>query len=180
MNKLTPDQKKLLYLISKKGKIRKDTGNIIWLKELSLLTLIFEGICRRIFENYDYAPSLVNFRGVKLYANVSQEYLIDIDVLIQRNFVSKLKLNTKYYDNITAYSVAHTYDTIEHEIPDEVKQQIDLLMKCPNCENIIKVLIDDRKAFVICPECRYQRETGFFEIDNIPYHSVAFFSGGGR
>ena len=126
MNKLTPDQKKLLYLISKKGKIRKDTGNIIWLKELSLLTLIFEGICRRIFENYDYAPSLVNFRGVKLYANVSQEYLIDIDVLIQRNFVSKLKLNTKYYDNITAYSVTHTYDTgrgetanrFAHEVPE--------------------------------------------------------------
>lgn len=180
MDKLTADQKKLLYLISIKGRIKEENGNIIWLKELSLLTLVFEGITRRIFDNYDYAPSLVNFRGVKLYANVSQEYLMDIDTLVQRNFVSKLKLNTKYYDNITAYSVTSVFRNSENEIPDEMKAEIDGLMKCPKCDVTIKVLIERRKALIVCPECRYSRVTGFFDIEHIPYHSVAYFSGGGR
>jgi hypothetical protein len=174
------DQKKLLYLVSTKGRIRKDNGNIIWLKELSLLALVFEGISRRIFENYDYAPSLVNFKGVKLYANVSQEYLLDIDILIQKNFIEKLKLNTKYYDNITAYSVSHRVNEIIQAITPEIKEMIDHLMTCPKCDTMIKVFVDNRKAFIICPECNYKRETGFFNIENVPYHSVAFFSGGGR
>lgn len=144
------------------------------------MTLIFEGISKRIFENYDYAPSLVNFRGVKLYANVSQEYLLDIDTLIQRNFVAKLKLNTKYYDNITAYSATSDFRKQEKDVPQETKDDINELMKCPKCTSIIKVLINNGKASIICPDCDYSRTTRFFDIEIIPYHSVASFSGGGR
>jgi hypothetical protein len=180
MSELTVDQKKLLYLISLKGRIREDNGNIIWLKELALITLVFEGISRRIFKQYDYAPTLVSFRGVKLYANVSQEYMIDIDYLIKSQLVSKLKMNTKYYDNITAYAITHNANSVLSEIPESRRKSINEFMKCPKCDDIIKVLMKGRKAYIICPECSYKMETGLFNIENIPYHSVAYFSGGGR
>lgn len=180
MSNLTGDQKKLLYLISKKGRVRDDTGNIVWLKDLSLLTLVFEGISRRLFEGYDYAPSLVKFRGVKLYANVSQEYLLDIDSLNHQDFVAKLKLNTKYYDTITAYSVTSKFNSVRNELPEVATREIDQLMSCPKCDSMIKVHIENGQALIICPECEYTRETGFFKIENIPYHSIAYFSGGGR
>ena len=105
---------------------------------------------------------------------------MDIDTLIQRNFISKLKLNTKYYDNITAYSVTSEFRRQRGEIPSKQRADIDQLMQCPRCGTLIKVLIENRKALIICPECNHSRVSGFFDIENIPYHSVAYFSGGGR
>jgi len=180
MSDLTPDQLKLLYLISKKSGTREDNGNIIWLKEISLLVLVFEGIRRGIFEKYDYAPSLVNFQGVKLHANVSQEYLQDIETLLQKGVVYKLKLNTKFYDNINAYAITPTTPRLISDMNEELKKQIDLMMKCPVCGTIIKVLMIEESSTLLCPECSYSKETNFFKLENIPYRSKAFFSGGGR
>lgn len=134
----------------------------------------------QIFKGYDFAPSLVNFRGVKLYANVSQEYMLAMDLLMNLNLVAKLKLNTKYYDNVTAYSVTEKGMVLLSEFPDRLKKQIDEPMKCPKCDQDIKVRFERRKSFITCPKCDHWIETGFFHIENIPYHSTAYFSRGGR
>ncbi len=180
MKSLTSDQMKLLYLISKKSVIRQGERNITWLKELSLLSLVFEGIQRGIFTDYDYAPSLVKFQGVQLYANVSQEYLKDIDHLMERDFLYKLKLNTKYYDNISAYCVTPNVKEIDLVISQEMKHEIDELMSCPHCRTMIKVFVKDGRASLVCPDCGHTYQTKFFELENISYHSIAYFSGGGR
>jgi len=180
MSNMTQNQMKILYLISKMSGIQKRNRNIIWLKELPLLTLIYEGIKEGIFEGYDYAPYLVTLQGVKQYANVSQEYLKEIDSLINQGFVLKLKLSTKYYDNINAFSVSTEHNKTLEKIPEYIKKQVDRLISCPGCNSIIDVLITERIASIVCPECSFSRESDFFKLEDIPYHSVAYFSEGGR
>ena len=177
---LTADQIKLLYLISKKSRVKKGNEGITWLKELALLTLVYEGIKSDVFDGYDYAPSLVVFHGVKLYANVSQEYLKDIENLRHMEMLHKLKLNTKYYDNINAFAVTPATKTVLSGMSKEMKKGVDALLRCPECGTNLKVRVKVQSSVLICPKCGYERKTGFFKLDTINYKSAAYFSGGGR
>ena len=175
---LTEDQRKLIYLVSRKSRIEKDW--IIWLKELALLTLVHKGIRLGVFKSYDYAPSLVVFHGVKLYANVSQEYLKDIEKLRYMGMLYKLKLNTKYYDNINAFTVATSTERVISNMSRQAKDEVDKLIDCPKCKGTMKVVVNVKSSTLLCPQCGYKEHSDLFTLENISYKCKAYFSGGGR
>ena len=71
-NELTIEQKELLYLISKiTDSLNCPTS---WVKETPLQALIFQGIRKGIFNEYDYAPISTSFLGQgRKFVNISKE-----------------------------------------------------------------------------------------------------------
>ena len=85
------DQLRLLYIVDRfthSGNNNKRR----WLKGLPLSVLVYHGIQRKIFDDYDWAPSLVEFHGVKMYGKVSQEADADLEKLQHAKLLEKLHL----------------------------------------------------------------------------------------
>ena len=62
--KLTHDQKRLLILISKFSKPAKTRDETeTWIKKIPLHSLVNRGIQIGVFEEYDFAPQLVEYMG---------------------------------------------------------------------------------------------------------------------
>ncbi len=95
---LSSDALRLLYAIA----LYTDTAERSWLKEFTISVIAHMGVKRGVFTQYSLAPSLFSFRGVKMYAIVSQHALGDLDVFFRAGLVERILLNTQFYSQISA------------------------------------------------------------------------------
>ena len=163
MGALSVDQLRLLYIVDR----FTHSGNNDkrrWLKGLPLAVLVYQGIQRKIFDDYDWAPSLVEFHGVKMYGKVSQEAHADLEILQRAKLLEKLHLSTCLYDSIRAYrTTVRVADALE-ALPEEGETALDALLSCGHCGALQEILAyierarghwsDVRNATVsYCPRC---------------------------
>ncbi len=99
---MSSDQLRLLYIVDRFTHSGSN-GKRRWVKELPLSILVYDAIDAGIFTDYDWAPNLVEFHGVKMYGKVSQEAHADLQRLQSRNLIEKLQLSTCLDDSIRAY-----------------------------------------------------------------------------
>jgi len=59
----------------------------------------------KIFEEYDFAPQLVDYIGSVRYANISKEGEDDIADLREMEFIERLKLATSHHVYESAYKI---------------------------------------------------------------------------
>ena len=99
---LTVAQAELLYLISK----LTDSINcpISWIKETPLQALIFQGIRKGIFNEYDYAPISSTFLGQgRKFVNISKEGEDDLGDLRELGLLETMRLSSSKHNYITGY-----------------------------------------------------------------------------
>jgi hypothetical protein len=74
---LSRDARRLLYAISAYSNPEGDLSKQIWMKVDTIYVLGLLGIKAQVFSEYDMAPALFPFRGVKMFAMLSQEAIED-------------------------------------------------------------------------------------------------------
>ena len=99
---LTTEQKELLYLIAR----LTDSLNCptSWIKETPLQALIFHGIRKGLFNEYDYAPISTSFLGQgRKFVNLSKEGEDDLGDLRELGLLETIRVSSEKHDYITGY-----------------------------------------------------------------------------
>ncbi len=134
------DQLRLLYIVNRFTHAIGDNGKRRWMKDLPLSVLVYHGIHSGIFSDYDWAPSLVEFHGVKMYGKVSQEAHADLKKLQAAQLLEKLHLSTCLYDSIRAYRATPDAARVLESLPDESRVALDAVLECSHCSSLQEVL----------------------------------------
>ncbi|WP_297438702.1 hypothetical protein [Thermococcus sp.] len=174
---LTHDQQALIYLLH--AYTGTQTDGFLWVKELHLNALIYHLIKAGVFEEYDYAPSLVTFHGIKMYAKISQEVLWDLERFRRIGMVQKLKLSNKYYDDVGAYRLHNGISKISRFVSMDVMNTVEEEIGCG--KERLTVLISEHPqrgrtvldAYLRCPP-EGMRKIDFFDIRRIAYSSKSY------
>ena len=173
-----------------------------WLKLDLLHAIAHLGITSGVFETYDLAPALLPFRGIKMYAMISQEVVEEVGHFFDENLVEKLLLNSWFYATVTAIRITSTgLRLLDETLTDEDRDAVDNLVRCPKCNSVLDFAVaTERKPEVrlvmnrVC-SCltrgRHRRDDdwlakcppgvcpieGFFSIGEVQYKSKPFFFG---
>ena len=129
---LTLEQKELLYLISKLTDF--ENCPTTWIKETPLQALIFQGIRKGLFKDYDYAPISTSFLGKgRKFVNISKEGEDDLGDLRELNLLETIRLSSTKHDYITGYRP--TIESKKHlaDFNEIDTKKIDDLFICPKC-----------------------------------------------
>lgn len=164
MASLSLDQLRLLYIVDRFTQASGSNGKRRWMKDLPLSILVYHGIHNGIFSDYDWAPSLVEFHGVKMYGKVSQEAHADLKKLQADRFIEKLHLSTCLYDSIRAYRATPKAETVLEALPDDCRRGLNALLDCSHCGSLQEILSYVERAsghwgkvrnstVAYCPEC---------------------------
>lgn len=163
MDTPSPDQLRLLYAIDRftgeNALKRGPSEKTRWMKELHLAVVVYHAIQNGLFADYDWAPSLVEFHGVKMYGKVSQEANADLRWLQSAKLVDKLHLSTCLYETIRAYRVTERAAPALGALESESKAALDRLLCCESCGALREVF-----AFV------EKKTTGSLGVRNSTVH----------
>ena len=105
------DHTRLLYLISQYTSVANRSAfaaldltdqSELWLRKTQLLVLIYECIRAKALD-YDYAPMAQTVGTRRMWLNISQEGVDDLDDMREVGFLVGLKLSSKNYTNTTAF-----------------------------------------------------------------------------
>ena len=123
----TFEHAKLLYLIYKYARCSETASEKEgWIRQLSLLVLMFEGITSGTMD-YDYAPASTlvthNGRSKRVWLNITQEGKAAIDDLREKHLINGLKLSTEDFQPVTAYQVSHKGRAFISLIPKELTDE---------------------------------------------------------
>jgi WD repeat-containing protein 35 len=75
----SPDKLRVLILISRFSSPAASVDEEErWIKKIPLMSLIGRGVITKVFSEYDMAPSLIEYQGDTVFANISKEGEDDI------------------------------------------------------------------------------------------------------
>jgi len=174
---LTIEQEELLYLISK----LTDFLNcpISWIKETPLQALIFQGIRKGIFNEYDYAPISSSFLGQgRKFVNISKEGEDDLGDLRELGLLETIRLSSNKHDYITGYRPTKNSSKFLKKIHNDVKKRIDDLFICPTCQSekyMLKIYVEDSDFKMECSDCKYNEIIPLIIPEDVSYTTTPYF-----
>lgn len=178
VERLTSDQKRLLLLISKFSEPahnRKDRET--WIKRIPLMSMVNRGIRMGLFEEYDFAPMLVEYMGSMRYANISRGGMDDVIDLREKGLVDRLKLATSHHVFISAYKITPKGVACLQELEEEHHEALGKLLRCKACEaGAVKLEAREAAPYLVCDDCGKEEKVPIFDIERIPYVSSPVFS----
>ena len=99
-----------------------------WVKETPLQAIIFYGIRKGLFNEYDYAPISSSFLGQgRKFVNISKEGEDDLGDLREIGLLETIRLSSTKHDYITGYRPTTKSAKHLQIIPNEIKERIDNL-----------------------------------------------------
>ena len=175
--KLTQDQKRLLILISNFTKpSQKRDEEETWIKKISLQALVNLGIKKKVFEDYDFAPQLVDYNGSVRYANISKEGEDDVADLREAGYVERLKLATSHHVYVSAYRITLDGMKIAASLDKNHHNLVDKITRCSKCFGKATMESKEDAPYLICKKCNTEEKVDIFSIDEINYVSSPVFS----
>lgn len=139
---LSRDALRLLYAISKYG---ENGGRQRWLKLHSLHVIVHLGVHSGAFADYDLAPVLFPFRGIKMFAMVSPEAEEDVELLLEGSLIEKVLLSSWFYATVTGLRATDAgMERLQTSLSDEDRTAVDSLVVCPRCGQLLD--------FAVCRE----------------------------
>lgn len=194
------DALRLLYAIGAYSNPDGDLSNRVWLKMHSICVVALLGVKSGVFQGYDVAPALFPFRGIKMFAMISQEAIEDVQSFFRNKHVDKVLLNTWFYSTITGVAVtADGQNLIDEFVTEDDRLQIDRIIYCAKCRSPLDFAVEiqhtPRTHMVMNRVCRCQtggrhirddewfsacgtvdnRVEDFFSIGEIEYRAEPFF-----
>ena len=177
VTEMTPDSKRLLILIDKfsePARTREDRET--WIKKIPLNSLINRGVRMGVFEGYDTAPMIVDYKGTRRFANISKEGEDDVADLREMGLVERLKLATSHHVYVSAYRITPAGKDIAKDIEKEHYAAVAKLMACKKCGGEVDVEARDDAPYLLCKECGAMERVAIFDIDEVPYVSRPNFT----
>lgn len=110
-----------------------------WLKEFVVNAIVHLGAKRGVFTDYDLAPSLFGFRGVKMFAMISQEALGDMNRFFESGLIEKMLLSTQHYAPIEAVRLCKGGLALmdSDTITDADREAVQPLIRCTTCGRLL-------------------------------------------
>ena len=164
---LTPEQRRLLILIHTYTAPRDD-GSQVWLKDLPLRALMYDGIVKKVFD-WDYSPTSVFVHGIRRFINISQEGEHDLFELREAGLVDKLRITATEHVPSKAYRSSTEGAAVVADFPEEDRKTIIDLISCLRCENSREVRVTSSEAFYFCKDCESTEHIGLFNIEDVAY-----------
>jgi len=174
---LTDDQKKLLILISKFTKpAKKRDEEETWIKKIPLSALIYRGIKLKVFQDYDFAPQIVDYMGNIKYANISKEGEDDVADLRTNGLVERLKLATSHHIYVSAYRITPEGVKVAASLDKKYHESVNKLVKCNKCEGTVNIKSKEDAPYLLCKKCINEEKVDIFNIEELSYVSTPVFS----
>ncbi|MHA1697978.1 MAG: hypothetical protein ACTSWN_03970 [Promethearchaeota archaeon] len=182
------DHAKLLYLLSRYTKTSKTSEEKdIWIKELPFLALIHHGIMKGVF-NYDYAPASLELEIGRVFMNISQEAVDNIQDMREAGYIDCLKLSRTSHLFINGYKISNEGLKIingldpELKITEENRKKIEDFISCPKCGSKITISLEMNlenklvKTYVVCSNnrCKFRESIGMEDIEDVSYISEPY------
>lgn len=172
---LGPNHIKLLYLISKYSGASNEKQK--WIKHISLLVLIYEGIVNRVF-TYDYAPSPQLMRNRHIFMNISQEGKSDIDDLREEGLIHGLKLSSRRYQTVTAYQISAKGEKVLDELLTvEYRESVNQLYNCESgndYSNLLMVEWSGSDFILVNPVSGYREHSTITDCEEVSFVSSPY------
>jgi len=170
LEKMTTEQKRLLYLIGLYTEINGQVGKQ-WIKDLSLKAVLIKGVRAKVFD-WDYAPSSVMYMGTRKIINVSQEGQNDLNNLRIFRLISRLRLGTIRHFFFNAYGLTPFGIEIFKLIKKEDREPVDKLVHCNKCGKLLEIIPEHKTVYIICPACNQKIDTEVSDIESVQYVCV--------
>jgi hypothetical protein len=149
-------------------------NNPIWIKELPLMAIIFRGIVKGVFKDYDYAPwSVSMLDGTRQWLNICREGQDDLEDLLNLQLIAILRLSTAQYGYVTAYRLTNTGNAMLSNIPERIRDEVHRLV-CDECIEPMTVLIRGRKFFLECKTSELEIPIPIDEIEDVSYSTKPY------
>merc|ERR1740130_1937222 len=124
----THNHAKLLYLVSKYGRVGYGLNPQSWMRHAALNVLVYEGIVQKELD-LDYAPcsTLISAKGKcqRIWLNISQEAKSAIEDLRSKDLLQFLKISSEHFQPITAYQASFKGLDFIDKLPMALKQSVD-------------------------------------------------------
>jgi hypothetical protein len=138
------DTFRLLYAIGEYTKPGEGGADQRWLKEQAVSVIVTLGVKGAVFRTYDLAPSLIMFRGVKMFAMMSQEALGDVAKLYQDGMIEKSRISTSFYATIRAYRITPAgLALVKRNLSRGSMEGIDRIIRCDACGKLVDFALSD-------------------------------------
>jgi len=174
---LSHDSKRLLILIdqfSEPARTRDERET--WIKKLPLAALVNRGVRKGLFKDYDFAPVLVDYRGMTRFANVSKEGEDDVADMREMGLVERLKLATSHHIYVSAYRITPAGKDVVKDIEKEHLEAVNRLLSCSSCGGRLDIEARDDAPYLVCSNCGEEERVGLFDIDEVSYRSRPNFT----
>ena len=180
------DHTRLLFLIS----IYTSTSNVnvfpnvqenneIWVRKTQLLVILYECI-RSGALNYDYAPMAETMGAKRVWLNVTQEGVDDLDDMVQAGLLCSLRMSSKKYDTTTAYRLTkegylHLKANLRRKDRQAIEEVVYAEKANPSPSNLYLVQWDEKgKVFNLVTSSGRSKESQVTEIEEVSYVSSPF------
>lgn len=139
------------------------------------MALVTRGVMDGTFQDYDLAPSIIDYQGDTFFANVSKEGEDDIADLRRMGYMERLKLATKYHFYVSAYRVTKAGLDVVESADQAHHQSIDELLRCGKCGGQVEVLIKPDNPYLWCKSCGATEKIPLLDIEEVPYVTSPVF-----
>ena len=185
---------KLLYMVSlytghgggRGGGDARGEGRTVWMRTLPILVFTYEGVVssgeRRCFE-YDYAPVFERVYGTTpRYMNITEDGRNDLDNLLERGFLTALKVTSETYDHSTLLKISEQgADFLQRCVASGAlspgdRRGIELLCGYPN---LLDVRFDqETKSFYLHDPSPHSKtpalRSTITDVEDVPYVSSPY------
>ncbi|MCF2144422.1 MAG: hypothetical protein K9W42_12040 [Candidatus Heimdallarchaeota archaeon] len=174
---LTTEQKELLYLIAR----LTDSLNCptSWIKETPLQALIFHGIRKGLFNEYDYAPISTSFLGQgRKFVNISKEGEDDLGDLRELGLLETIRVSSEKHDYITGYRPTKDSVNVIKSIENDVRNRVDTLFQCPFCKSPnynLNINVENSAFIMKCADCKYVENIPLIIPEDVSYNTQPYF-----
>ncbi|MHA1908550.1 MAG: hypothetical protein ACW98Y_14710 [Candidatus Thorarchaeota archaeon] len=169
----TDDMMRLLLVIDSYTREGHE-DNPIWVKELPLMAIIYQGIVKGIFRDYDYAPwSVPMLDGTREWLNISREGKDDLEDLLNLRMISILRVSTSQYGFVTAYRLTETGQEKIKSATEAIQQEVMLLIHHA-CGGLYLIATKGSDISFRCDPCNFNDPIPIGEIEDIPYTTKAY------
>lgn len=170
---VTDDMLKLLLVIREYTQ-SDDKSRLDWVKELPLMGIIYEGIIKGLFKDYDYAPwSVSMLDGTRQWLNISREGKDDLEDLLDLHYISMLRLSTSQYGYITAYRLTNLGTNIAEVIQPEIARDVKNLLYC-ECGRLRMAIVRNSQFFFECDSCSTLIPITIDQVEDVAYKSKVY------
>ena len=169
----TDDMMRLLLVIDAHTREGHE-DNPIWVKELPLMAIIYQGIVKGVFRDYDYAPwSVPMLDGTREWLNVSREGKDDLEDLLNLRMISILRVSTSQYGFVTAYRLTALGQKQINDATETIRQEVNGLIQ-HTCGELYNVVMSGHDISFRCNQCDFNEVIPIGEIEDIPYSTKAY------
>ena len=161
---------KVLYLISKYSKLAElATDKERWVRQLSILVLIYEGIVAGNLD-YDYAPASIFLEGKRVYINLTQEGKDNIDDLLEVGLIRHLRMVTKDNQSVVSYQVTvEGLEMLPQKLTRDLRAEVDEFIYAPDTEELLLVEYDGEVFTLKSERGTLARESSILETEDVSY-----------